>query len=298
MIRFLQHYEIDRIAWDNCIENSQQGLIYGLSWYLDLVSPGWCALAENDYEAVMPLPVKKKFGINYIIQPVYAQQLGIFSATQVSAEKVSEFISAIPDKYKFLAVNLNFANHFVSGDFKLRSNANYELSLEPDYDYLYRTFSSNTQRNIQKAVGLNINFEGTADELIELKTENTAKGRRRLPAEYIKKFVSVFLENGKGFICKASVDDKPCAAVFFIYHNKRIYYLIPVSNPTGKEKKAMFAIIDLLIQKFAGSNLVLDFEGSNIPGLARFFEGFAAENVNYSTLTINRLPFPLNLFKR
>jgi len=298
MIRFLQNSEIDRNAWDNCINNAQPTFVYALSWYLDLVSPGWCGLEEDNYSAVMPLPVKKKYGINYIMQPVYAQQLGVFSTQTISGGKIKTFLEHIPAQYKYIAINLNFNNFFESSETQLKINNNFELDLNPGYEYLENEYTSNTRRNLKKALGLSISFDGTVEELVHLKTENTGLNRKRIPPKKIIEFVSAVLVFGKGFICKATFENKTCAAVFFVYHQKRIYYLIPVSNPTGKEKKAMFAIIDVVIQKFAGSSLVLDFEGSNIQGLARFFEGFAAVNYPYPTVRINRLPFPLNKFRK
>jgi hypothetical protein len=298
MIRFLQNSEIDRTAWDKCINESRQGLIYGLSWYLDLVSPGWCGLEDDDYSAVMPLPVKKKYGIPYIIQPLYTQQLGVFSEKEVPTEKITEFINAIPPQYKYIALNLNFANEISPGIASTEMNSNFELALDPSYEYIEAEYSTNTRRNIQKAAGLNISFNGSKEELVRLKAENTAKNRKRISSQKIIEFVSAVMERGSGFVCSASAGDKTCATVFFLHHQKRIYYLIPVSDSLGKEKKAMFAIIDLVIQKFAGSSMILDFEGSNIPGLARFFEGFSAVNHAYPVLKINTMPFPLNQFRK
>ena len=48
MIKYLQHGEINKEKWDDCINLSPRGLVYALSWYLDAVHPGWEALVEND----------------------------------------------------------------------------------------------------------------------------------------------------------------------------------------------------------------------------------------------------------
>ena len=53
MISFLKHGDIDRKKWDHCVMNSRQGLVYSLSWYLDLVAPGWTGLVEDDYKSVI-----------------------------------------------------------------------------------------------------------------------------------------------------------------------------------------------------------------------------------------------------
>ncbi len=44
MIRHLKNDEIEREKWDECIAAAFNGNVYGFSWYLDIVSPGWEAL--------------------------------------------------------------------------------------------------------------------------------------------------------------------------------------------------------------------------------------------------------------
>ena len=61
-IRYIQHEEIDKAKWDSCIANAGNSLIYGYTWWLDNISPGWHALVLNDYDAVMPLTWRKKYG--------------------------------------------------------------------------------------------------------------------------------------------------------------------------------------------------------------------------------------------
>ncbi len=41
----------------------------------------WDALVLDDYQAVMPLTWRSKFGIRYLYQPAFTQQTGIFSAS-------------------------------------------------------------------------------------------------------------------------------------------------------------------------------------------------------------------------
>ncbi len=45
-------------------------------------------------------------------------------------------------------------------------------------------------------------------------------------------------------------------------------------------------------------DLILDFEGSSIPGLARFYKGFGANPSNFFLLKYNNLPFPFKYFKK
>ena len=70
IIKRIKHHQIDFVKWDLAIEKSSAPLIYGYAWYLNTITSNqWDALVVGDYEAVFPMPWKKKFGIKYIYQP-------------------------------------------------------------------------------------------------------------------------------------------------------------------------------------------------------------------------------------
>lgn len=82
MFVHLRPAQLDRAQWDDLVTQAPNGLIYALSWYLDIVSPGWEALVrveDGRYMAGLPLPVRVRFGLRYLQQPPYAQQLGLFA---------------------------------------------------------------------------------------------------------------------------------------------------------------------------------------------------------------------------
>jgi hypothetical protein len=82
------------------------------------------------------------------------------------------------------------------------------------------------------------------------------------------------------------------------FSKTRIIYLMSVSSSLGKEQRAMFRIVDELIRDYSGSSFLLDFEGSNIPSIARFFIGFGGRPEVYQTLRINPLSLSLIIGKR
>src|SRR6185295_10985608 len=101
----LPHHRIDKEKWDACISGSCNPIVYAYSWYLDAVSPGWEALVEDDYCSVFPLTAKKKLGLNYLSQPYFTQQLGVFSERIFSSGEILAFIQTIPRK--FITINIH-----------------------------------------------------------------------------------------------------------------------------------------------------------------------------------------------
>ena len=82
MFFLLSRHEIDDIQWNEVITSSLMGYCYAETWYLDIVSPHWKGIVfiqDASYQAVMPLPIQTSYGIEYIKQPLFCQQLGVFA---------------------------------------------------------------------------------------------------------------------------------------------------------------------------------------------------------------------------
>lgn len=297
MIRYLRHDEIDKNRWDRCIRDSVNSLVYGFSWYLDLISPGWEGLAEDDYVSVFPLTHRKKFGIRYLAQPFFAQQLGIFSTGLLTPGLVAGFLDAIPGKYRFAEIHLNYMNKVGSGDFEVTMRLNHELELICPYDEISGQYSRNTRRNIRKAMdaGVEVWRKMSVDEMITLFRNNFGRHEGKLGyRDYItiESLMSDVIARTSGIIIGAgNRRDNPDAGAFFINDRNRFIMLVAASDYATRENGAMFLLIDAFIREHAGQLGLLDFEGGNNPGPGRFYKGFGAKETAYPFLRISRIPF-------
>lgn len=299
-IVYKQHDEIDKSKWNQCIDNSCNKKVYAYSWYLDVVCKDWDVLVLGDYEAVMPLPKYRKYMVNYLLQPYFVQQLGVF-AKEVNQELVDSFLETIPEKYRYVELNLNASNEVALKNFEKSERVNCELSLTPSYEELAQNFSKNTRRNIKKARSNNLLLgkELSVNEFVNLKKENPVSKLNECDFELLGELLSTLESKGLGQIYSVcSESGGLCAAAFFVTCHNRIYFLMGASNVQGKDNGAMFLIFDVLIQEYTGKGLVLDFEGSMIPGVARFFKGFGAIENNYIKIKRNTLPFFMKWFKK
>ena len=106
-IRYLKHSEINKEMWDACVINSTNGLIYARSWYLDAMSPNWEALVHKDYIAVMPLTASRKWGVSYLSQPAFSQQLGIIGPLDFGEKVTQSFVDIACARFSLVEINLN-----------------------------------------------------------------------------------------------------------------------------------------------------------------------------------------------
>lgn len=279
-ILLLRNCDIDYAKWNESISKAFNQLPYAFSWYLDIVSPKWEALVTENYEYVMPLPRKRKYGISYIVQPFLTQQLGVFSKNPVDSLVLNEFIKQIPDfSYE---LNLNDQNCFLN----LPKLPNYVLNLNASYDELASRFSKNTRRNIEKALNCNLKMQTncTADQFL-LFYFSVDNNLNKAQSEIVRKIVIRGVENDALILHLVfSANDKPIAALCILKSANRLIYLLAASNDEGKSKAAMFFLVNSIIQNECMKNILLDFEGSCVDGIARFFKGFGAVNRPYYVL--------------
>lgn len=305
MIRYLTNTFIDRQKYDHCVRMDELGLVYAFSWYLDEVCADWDCLVLNDYDAVWPLPVRRKWGIKYFFRPYAVQQLGVFSKLPLDAVRIREFITAMKAHCRYAELWLNEGQLTESAqatELHLQANVNLTLDLNRTFREIYHAYSKHTQRNITRSskFPLQIFEQDDPERLIELFRAN--KGEKlTLSEEFYRnmgKSMYHCLHKGIGKVWTVYDERNTLAAgIFMVETDKRHTLLFSASSPEGKEHRAMFHLINEYIIYSCGRNKLLDFEGSNDPGQRRFYEGFGAEVKSYNKLVYNGLPWPLKLFK-
>ena len=301
-IRYATYQQIDKKKWDACIAAAGNGLIYAQSFYLDTMATHWDALVLNDYEAVMPLPWKKKYSIHYLYQPFFTACLGVFGNT-ISAALLNDFLQQVPAKFQYWDIYLNHGNFFQLQNFDLYERMNYVLPLNDSYEKLYGAFRDNIKRNIKKAEKLNyvVKKDFAVDEVIRLAMEQSKNFSPVTKDDYsnFKKLYQLLHKKKQaityGVYTSSGVLVSSC--VFFFFKN-RAYYILVGNHPDGKTTGASHAMIAGFIKDNAGKGLLLDFEGSDIRNLAFFYSSFGAVQEKYAGIKINRLPKLLQLFKK
>lgn len=309
MIRFIERIDIDEERWNACIEKAFNGNLYGYAWYLDIVGgDGWAGLVENDYERVFPLVYRQKYGIFYIYQPFFTQQLGLFSVTRLDPETLSLFIDAIPSRFRHIEINLNTLNKPDNPAYHLVPQLNHELDLIHGYDKIRKEYSENLVRNLKKAEkeGFSISKNIKPDDIIALFRKNRGQTIHHLrDGDYLRLKRIAYTTMYKGMASIQGVYDRQnelVAGAFFIRSNNKSIFLFSGLSEEGRRGGAMPFLIDSYIRQHAGQQLTFDFDGSNDPHLARFYKSFGSKECAYQRLMIDRLPaylkFALYLYKK
>ena len=300
---FVKNKDIDYKKWDDTIKKSYNGNVYAFSWYLDIVC-NWDAIITPDYKYLMPLPTSKKFLIKYAYTPVLIQQLGIFSNNQIDDKILNNFLNLAKKKYKYFDIKFNKYNDVTKLNIEKKENITHELDLIQNYSDIYKKYSTNTKRNLKKAeqnnltVSKNITIKQIL-HLLETNLGNKIKELNNKTLNKIKFIISQSSHKNMGEIIGVydQYNNLISAAFFIISHNKAIMLILATSDES-KKTGANFKLIDYFIKQNSGKHLTLDFEGSNIESIARFYASFGAKKFKYYNIKYNNLPSLIKILKK
>ncbi len=290
-MQLIDSSDIDRELWDTMVWNDPSSLFYNLSWCLDTLCENWIGVVKGDYQSAIAFPMQRKLSVRYTFNPFLFHR-----ASVVGALTSDELDDAVWKAAKYVDLRLRE---------KLEGATiwnNFELPLSKSYLDLAQGYSQNTRRNLKKSVKHDLVFR-RADNAALISfvfKENVSFSKLGIKEKEYENFEKLMLEAfdceiGRGYIVEQ--DEEPVAVGFFIEFNNRVTFVKGTSTADGREIGAMPFLFDRVINEFHSSKLVLDFAGSNVDSVGRFYSGFGAENVPVYYLKRNSLPFPLNQLK-
>ncbi len=295
MVTYLKHGEINQAAWDAAVANEPSCLPYGFSWWLDAVCPGrWDGIIFDDYRAVMPLP-KESFSPRrpwsswarpQVQRPFFTQQCGPFG--DVRPGDVASLFAALPATFTSFELPLteNAAATEIPRAFFPDFRTNYILDLSPELETIRAGYHKDLRRKLRKHGPATLlpadpelvigNYRKQIAHKAGLKTKHFTRARALIRSA---------LQHNAGYCYRVEgKDNETLATGFFPHHKGRIINLLPVSTPIGYQREGMALLIDEVIKKHRGPGSLLDFEGSDLPGIAKFFSYFGPEKRPYLTV--------------
>lgn len=305
--RLLERTEIDDAKWDGFVEASPQSSIYGRTWYLDSVCPGWGAIVVkkgNEWQAVLPMNIHRKRMVNYSLAPLFTQFIGVlFSPAGNSKNRVyhrekkilNKIIETIPSGVRLFDHNfhpsLDYLLPFYWKGFEISPRYSYVLDLSPGYEAIESRLTDSIKSDLKLSAkeGLQIEESSSIDTLCGL-----LKGRGLISNQdeaRLKTLWGKIIDRRSGTILHAKDKDGKvlCAAAFLFDQEEMIYLLSSSVSGPGKGSNSMILMkaiamcYDLGIKTF-------DFEGSMIESVENYFRAFNPEKRIYYRVRRDRLP--------
>lgn len=279
VIQYLLNKNIDLVKYDACISKSFNSRIYAFSWYLNCVTDSWDVLILNNYEAVMPLPKRKKYGVNYIYQVPWIQQLGVFSEIKIDKFTIAKFLTKIPKK--FVLVDYFFNSENTIDNKYIKQRANYILYLNKDFETIKSNYNKNRKRISNKNLD-DFKLNKDSDIGVFFKFYKKQNFNFKMHKDSFEKLKNLLKSENKTVnLWTVSHNNELISGVVWLKDKHRITYLLPVANEVAKNNNIPTFLINELIKQHQNTNYILDFEGSMIDGVAQFYKSFGAEKEIY-----------------
>jgi len=307
----MYHYEVrflktasEKKAWDTALQHCPENILYAQSWYLDAVAPRWAAAVERKNKqitALMPLPLRRKYGQWIVWQPLFCQQLGFFFTPEASPEAGQNLLS-IAQKHFPYAPKLygNSLNAKLQREKKLpKENSlrrTHHLSLSQSYAEITSSLNPDRQRNLKKAlrtpssVFLSHDPEPMLRFFAESAVQKIQGGVDKSAYETFRRVFYAVQKRKLGELYYAENDRKLHAGAWFVRFGGKLIYLFNAADFAHRRENGRTLILNAIFKKYQNTNLILDFESPEDKNVAYFYESFGAEEVIYPSYTWNRLP--------
>ena len=275
MIKRIKYQDIDFKKYNACIENSVQKKLYAEKIFLDTSTDRhWEILVHNDYEAVMPIPLVKKFGFKVVINPKLCQQLGIFSRHE-SILINDLFYHFLLNNYIVWYYAFNDSN-ILSKSLKQRQN----FLIFPDkYETVRQKYSPKRKRKLRLDQEVIDNSETIKNPDLNLVKNFILKTGLGADEKNLQDFINLLAD----FHQQEKLD-----FYGFFYHKKLINliavyreeYTLALLGTYNNREYVKLSGSSFLIDKVISENIehrIFDFEGSEVPAIEEFFRGFRPE---------------------
>lgn len=282
MIRRLKYNEIDFEKYTQCLENSEQRKYSATRDFLDITAKDqWEILVYKDYEAVMPIPFVRKYGVKIVHNPKLCQQLGVFSKKDDLQLNI-KFLNYLEDHYLIRIYSFNDGNKLSEG---FRTKKNFLIYPE-SYEKVYARYSPKRKRKLRldQEVLDHSEIKEVSYEEVKLFIESNIIGLGKetdlssflqiFEISYHKNYLKfhAFYYHGKIINAIATYSDCNTVALLGTFSDKEYVKLSGAS-----------VLIDTKIKETIANN-IFDFEGGDIPNIEEFFRGFRPELKPYGII--------------
>ncbi len=304
---FLKRRKIDDAAWNDCVIRSVAPLPYALTWYLDAVCPEWCGLVYREngvYQAVMPLPRRKKFDISYLEQPLFSQQYGIFSTAEFQTKEIYHlFLQEVEKRFSLIS---GYAFHYQTNpeflpEKYISAAFTHHIVLEKDFEEIFLSFRKDRKRDFRQKNRCVRQKISSAEKMMQIFTEKNAPkiagGIHRKTAEIFQNLFRQAVRNCSYELWEAENAQGELFFAFFLHCQNTVFYLFNSASGSQNSLSCRAAMIAEYLKSNSRQPLIFDFESAQKESVADFYASFGAKKVPFYILNWDKTSFVVRLLR-
>lgn len=283
-MKIVQRKDIDVKLWDKKIANSSLQNPFIFCWALDATASDWCAIVNEDYSFLLPLPLDNKMGLKRIRQHYYSRQLDWIG----SEDELRKALNLAKEQFHEMDFGLSLVSTLEKT--KRYQSFNYQDEIE---------YSKNAKRILKKEKFQVIKKQSLEAFLEIYRTNAFQKFEQPIEnLDRLKRLVSALFEQKLATMYAIEEDGQMKAGAIFIDYKSTRTYLIGDCSSEFKKEGAMFYLLDHGIQNTPENTQTFDFGGSNVESVANFYKKLGGKDHFYSHVHWENHPFWFSLLKR
>lgn len=292
MIRKIPYSEIDFDKYERCIGNALQKNFYAKKEILDFLCEKWELLIYGDYDYVMPIPISKKFGFNVVIQPLFCQQLGVFSS-KINSKIEQDFLLFFYKNYNIYQYAFNSGNDIHE---KLLFKNNYIIP-KTEYAILRKKYFKGRKSAVKSAQNLQFRNLFLSDETLAFIKTHTLGLPKASDFEFFIQYLNFLHTRNHLKLYGAFLENQLLNLAVIVEDDDSHYLLGLMNDPENIKKDGSSFLIDQILQNTI-STKDFSFMGSSIRGIEVFFKSFGSELRRFPVISHNKKQLIGSYFNR
>ncbi len=288
----LSRTQVDDAEWNACVAACCGGSAgYMHTAYLDAVAPGWGALQFAD-GGRFPIWPRGWGPLRQYRQPWFVQHLSVLTPDGMNKPSAGILAHSMANARLGVlkgACLLEFqvdeappdARQMPDG-WQVIARTTYRLLIDPES--ARAGYSAHHRRLIRPMDGLQFVQSNDSESFLRLFVSQVA-GKARLSAQQIRalsRLLKVLLGNQNAALWTLMGDRELLCGCVLLRSGDRLVYQFAGSSRAALHMGGMHRLVDHILHRPEYGGLTLDFEGSDLPGLQRFYAGFGARPHPYS----------------
>jgi hypothetical protein len=294
MLKFVESKHIDPEKWTKLEEQSAHS--FGCRAYFEPLSMHWGAIVLGDYEAALVLPYKTKMAWSWVYTPHFYRASYWLGAW--SAEAQQEALNLLQQKFPFGQLNIGSLDDNLG---EVEKKMVHQV-IDPQ-GFNFDALNKLAKRMVKKAEQQNFTFttELHIDHFVDFLRVELSDKIDSFRGEDLQRFEQLILSLSAQNMLHfegALEGGKLLGGLLVVVLPNRHLYLKGTATFTSKKQGLYYLLMHRAIARAIEKDVVFDFGGSQVDGVANFNRNFGAQDEFYTQITWGREPLSYKLMKK
>ena len=279
-MRFLSSHELNKNKWDILVEQAG-GNYFSFSFFLDATAKNWGAFVDENYSKGFALAYNRVFGVSMVYPPIFGRTVDFFNLNEAELKTVPNLL-----KTRF---KTGYLQSEVKLDLPEETIRVYQLH-DPE-----KQLNTLSKRMLKKASDKAYRVENDDFRPILPLIDSQLSGKvRELHGENLQRLEHLLqqLEEQKKLLCYGIFDaeNNLCGGLFFAVVNNKIIYILGTALEDCRDSGGMYLCMEQAIREAVKQQKTLDFGGSNIESIRRFYLALGGVDHSYFAYSWDNSP--------